>query len=72
MPDAWWIAMRSSRIIYVPLPATTPDNEAATLASVYQFILDAAAKKKGGVPSTANDGKEIRNVPANPIVPERR
>jgi hypothetical protein len=63
--------MRSSRIVYAPLSETTPENEAATLATVYRFILDAAAKKKGGVPSTAGDGKELKDVPANPILPQR-
>ncbi len=41
-------------------------------ARVWRFVFDCYAKKKGGEPSTANDGKEIEGVPANPILPQRR
>jgi hypothetical protein len=64
--------MGSPRVIYGPLPDTTPGNEAATLATVYRFILDAAAKETGGVPSTAENEKEIRDVPANHVLPQDR
>ena len=33
------------RIIYVPLPDTTPEKELDVLAVVYKFILDCHAKK---------------------------
>ena len=49
----------------------TRESDAATLARVYRFVLDAASerRKKAAEGSGSNDGKEINNAPANGIIP---
>jgi hypothetical protein len=47
--------MSEARIIYTPRPDATPESEVAALASVYRFLLDCHAKKKGG-PAPTPDG----------------
>jgi hypothetical protein len=61
------------RITYTPRLDTTPEREVAALASVYQFILDAAAKKKAvGVTGTDDDMREESRSDshANSITPK--
>ena len=63
--------MSSPRITYTPRPDATLESEALVLASVYRFILDCHAKKKGGVSTTADDAKgeskdEFRATPTTP------
>lgn len=64
--------MDSPRIVYTPRPDATPETELATLANVYAFILQKHQEKQKGGPETApDDAKEIKNVRAASIVPER-
>jgi len=63
--------MSSARITYTPRPNTTSESEALALASVYRFILNCHAKKKGGAGHTADDAKgefkdEFRAPPTIP------
>ena len=53
-------------------PDLSPEQARDIRARAWAYVFDCYFKKKAGVPSTGGDGKEIRNVPANPIVPERR
>lgn len=53
--------MDSTRIIYTPRPGATSEGEVAALASVYRFLLDCHAKRKGGPATAPNDAKEIDN-----------
>jgi hypothetical protein len=46
----------STRIIYTPRLGATPEGEVAALASVYRFLLDCHAKKKGGPATTSDNG----------------
>ena len=58
-------------ITYTPRPDATPESEISTLAAAYRFILDCHAKKKGGVPSTADNAKEIKDeFRADSILPQ--
>ncbi len=63
--------MNASRIIYRPRPDATPETEVATLAAAYRFVLDCYAKKRGGVPSTADDAKEIKDDRATARIPQQ-
>ena len=47
--------MTEARIVYTPRPDATSESEVVALASVYRFLLDCHAKKKGG-PVTTPDG----------------
>jgi hypothetical protein len=59
-----------SRISYVPRHDVPPEDEVELLAAIYSFVLRCAEeKKKGGVPGTADDGKEIENAPATARIP---
>ena len=54
--------MSEARIVYHPRADTTPEGEVAALASVYRFLLDCHAKKKGGPATTPdNDTKTIED-----------
>ncbi len=54
----------SPRIAYTLRPDVTPKDEAATVASVYRFILDCHAKKKAAV-VTSNDGDDAKEGSLN-------
>ena len=42
---------------YQPNPSVTPEEARDVRARVWRFAIDCYAKKKGGVPSTADDAK---------------
>ncbi len=46
------------RIIYVPLPDTTPEKELDALAVVYKFVLDRHPKKNAAEASCDDKGSE--------------
>ncbi|MCA1717037.1 MAG: hypothetical protein LC781_09405 [Actinobacteria bacterium] len=52
------------RISYTPQSSTTPETEAATLAAVYKFVLDAIheREKAAGMTSTNGDDTKERSV----------
>ncbi len=50
------------RIVYVPLPGTTPETELDALAVVYKFILDHQAKKGAArISDGEEDAKHAKN-----------
>lgn len=59
--------MSDSRIVYRPRQDATRESEAAALATVYSFLIDAAANKKAaGAPNTnGGDGTEIKGDSAD-------
>ena len=61
--------MSSSRITYAPRPDATPEAELEALASVYRFILDRKAKKKGARPG-APDARKESNGSGEPSIPD--
>ena len=59
-----------STISYAPHQGVSPKSEAEALAAAYEFVLRCAEeRKKGSAAHTANDGKEIKNAPANGSIP---
>ncbi len=60
------------RITYYPGEDATPQAEAATLASIYRFVLDTAKQKAAAhAPGNgSNAGKEINERSGKPIIPE--
>ena len=55
--------MRSARLVYTPRPDATPESEAATLASVYSYILDCASKQRvdARTPSNGPTDTKVRS-----------
>ena len=43
------------RINYTPLPDATPESKLDALVAVYEFVLEAHAKKKAATPSGQED-----------------
>lgn len=64
--------MSSTRFIYTSCLDITPDQARDARARAWRFVFDCYAKKKGGVPSTADDGKEIKDIPDKTILPQRQ
>jgi hypothetical protein len=59
--------MSSSRIVYTPRLDATPEGEVAALASVYRFLLDCHAKRKGGPATTPDNGTKPKEDPADAV-----
>ena len=59
--------MSKACIVYHPRADTTPEGEVAALASVYRFLLDGHAKKKGGPATTPDNGTKPKEEPADAI-----
>ncbi len=65
--------MSNSPIVYRPSPNAPSEGEVSVLADIYSFVLRCGEeKKKGGVPSTADDGKEIENASATSRILHRQ
>jgi hypothetical protein len=65
----YWVAMDSARITYDPHVDATPESELEALATVYAFILDCHANRKGAEQSARHDAKETENARARTILP---
>ena len=62
--------MASSRLTYAPLSDATPESELDALVAVYEFVLEAHAKKKAAVPSGPENGvKEDLHVHTRGSIP---
>jgi hypothetical protein len=59
--------MSETRIVYTPRADATPESEVAALASVYRFLLDCHAKKKGGPATTPDNGTKSKEDPADAV-----
>jgi hypothetical protein len=57
----------STRILYTPRPGATPEGEVAVLASVYRFLLECHAKRKGGPAAAPDNGNKPKEDPADAI-----
>ena len=63
--------MGRPRIVYAPRADATPEEELVALASVYRFVLDCHARKKGASPSAPDNArKEINCVSRESIIPK--
>lgn len=62
-----------TRITYYPREDATPQAEAATLASIYRFVLDTAQQKAAAcTPDNGPDaGKEINERSGKVIIPKK-
>ena len=58
------------RLTYRTHPDATPEAELNATASVYRFILDCQARKKGGA-ATALDARKEINGSGETIIPKR-
>ena len=63
--------MDNPRVVHYPRPGLSPEQTRDIRAYAWRYVFDCYAKKKGGVPSTADDGKEIQDVPAKSILPQQ-
>ena len=63
--------MGDQAVRYAPRPDATPEREAAALAAVYRFVLDASKRKAAGTNGGGDDGRRIKHDPATPILPSR-
>jgi hypothetical protein len=70
---AWWGVTRSSEITVRPHPGLGSERARDIRARAWAFVFDCYEKKKaaGVIGTNGGDGKEIKDVPANPILPER-
>jgi hypothetical protein len=62
----------NARIVYTPLPDSTPESELDALAAVYAFVLECHASKKAADPT--GDPNEVREEDIDPkrSLPEER
>ena len=60
------------RVVYASRPDSTQESERAALASVYRFILDRQARKKGGAATAPDDVRKDQDAhTAAKIIPDR-
>jgi len=60
------------RLRYIPREGASPEGELVALTSVYRFVLDCHARKKGARPSAPDYArKEISNLSHKRIISKR-
>ena len=59
------VAMSNSSLTYVPREDTTPANERAVLAQIYEFALKRHREKAGAGLTADCDWREIEGAPAD-------
>jgi hypothetical protein len=66
------MSVSSSRIAYATRSETTPESEISTLANIYRYILNCAAKKEATHPGSPDDAERRSNDGARDIMQDTK